>query len=383
MSSLFLFLAVLTVLVLVHECGHFFAARFFGVKAEEFGVGFPPRMIGFVRENGKWKKADKTKDSYPSTIWTINWLPLGGFVRMKGEDGGKGERDSFASKPAWQRFIILAAGVFMNFALASIIFAIGFMVGIPAAVDELPAGAIVNDRRIQITQVMEGAAAQKAGIEAGDYLLEIDGKQMARVADAQDYFAAQGTTPVKATVQRGEERKELQVTPEYLEALKRPALGIGMADTAIVKFPWYRAIPQGIATTFTYTKAILFAFGNIIRDLVVKQEVAGDVSGPVGIAVMTGRIASQGAWSFFQFAALLSINLAVVNFLPIPALDGGRALFVVVESLRRRKANEKFEARLHQIGFLALLGLIVVITAKDLMQFGPMIWAGMKGLVGF
>ncbi len=386
MLGLLYFLIALSILVLIHEVGHYVAARICGVKAEEFGYGFPPRLVGFVKQDGKWKRVGRRdQKSYPSTIWSLNWLPLGGFVRLKGEEGDHGhDHDSFLSKRAPEKLFILVAGVFMNWVLAAAIFSVAFSIGVPVQTDQLPPGAIVRNQEVQITQILPNSAAAKAGLMPGDTVTSIDGSAVQRVEDAESLLAERSTKnqPIQLGIEHGKEKKTISVTPEYVETLKRPGLGVWYANIGIVRFPWYRAIPEGLSLTWTYTKTICVGLYTLVRDLIVHRTVSADVAGPVGIAVMTGRIARQGWWVFMQFLALLSLNLAIVNFLPIPALDGGRALFVFIESLRRRKNNVRTEAIVHQIGFVLLLLLIAVVTFHDLLQYGGVIVHGLRRVVG-
>ena len=385
MIALLIFLAVLSILVLGHEFGHYLAARICGVKADEFGYGFPPRALGFVRVNGKWKRvrADD-QNSYKNTIWSLNWLPLGGLVRLKGEEGEiQGEKDSFASKKVLPRLFILSAGVLINWIIAVVIFSLAFSIGIPSQTAGLPEGAIVRDQQIQIMEIVDKSPAQTAGIQPGDFLLAINGTMIHTATDAQVILRQQGENqPVRLTLRR--DNKELQVTAteKYMEQAKRVALGVSLADTGIIRFPIHQAILQGFVTTGIYTKLILFGLGQLMHDLFVQHRLSADVSGPVGIAVMTGQIAKQGIWSLAQFTALLSINLAIINFLPFPALDGGRALFIVIEAVRRRKASPFIEATIHRIGFAVLLILVVLVTAHDLFQYGGVILNGLKQVVG-
>jgi regulator of sigma E protease len=386
MIQVLIFLLVLSVLVLVHEAGHYIAARIFGVKAEEFGYGFPPRAIGFVRTAQGWKKvAARDRSNYKNTIWSLNWLPLGGFVRLKGEAGdGEGEEDSFLTKSGWQKFIILAAGVVMNWLLAAIIFSTGFAIGVPAEVDGLPASAIVKDRRVEIVEVIQKSAAEDANLKLGDRIVTINGEVAASAEAARSILTDQAGKGMELTleIERKGAMQTVLATPKHLEALGKPGLGVALSNIGTVRFPAHLAVVQGVTVTAQYTELIIKGFFSLIADLFGDRKLAAEVSGPVGIAVLTGTIADQGFWALMQFAALLSLNLAVINFLPIPALDGGRALFVVVESLRRRRNNPRFEAAIHQIGFVALLILILLVTAQDIHRYGGAIWNGLKGMIG-
>lgn len=382
--SLLLFLLVLSVLVLIHEAGHFIAARLFGVKADEFGYGFPPRLIGFVKENGKWKRVGrKDKGQYKNTIWSINWLPLGGFVRIKGEQPGEEDgKDSFHNVAVWKRIIILAAGVTMNWILATALFFAVFLVGANTLLEDLPAGAIVHDRAVRVTQVVSGSPAEKAGLKPNDAIVSIDGTVPATYTDAQKMIAEKGEQLITIMVDRGQEHLQLVATPAYVKEADRVALGIGIADIGKVTLPPAKAAIVSAQITYRYTQAVLFGFGAIIRDLVTGHGVNEGVSGPVGIAVMTGQVAQEGIMPLLQFAAILSINLAVVNFLPIPALDGGRVLFLIIEKVRRKPMSRNLEATIHNIAFLILIGIILLVTIRDVGKFGGVIVAGAKGLVG-
>jgi regulator of sigma E protease len=393
--SVLIFLLILSVLVLVHELGHYVAARIFGVKAEEFGYGFPPRAVGFVRVDTldrdrrvvskKWKRVSGSdQTAYENTVWSVNWLPLGGFVRLKGETGdGTDQKDSFQSKPGWQKFIILAAGVFMNWLLASMIFAFGFASGVPAELAGLPQNAIVQDKRIEITDVVAGSAALEAGLRAGDYVISFNATTPANAEEARALLKTYDEkTPVTIKVKRDGEEKSLTATAKYLPELDRAAFGVGLTDIGTVKFPFFTAIGQGFVTATSYAGAIVAGFGQLISDLFSGGGQAADVSGPVGIAIITGQVSERGFWAIMQFTAILSLNLAVINFLPIPALDGGRALFVIFEGLRRKKHDPRVEAAIHQVGFIVLLVLILLVTLQDLRKHGSSIWHGLLGVFG-
>ncbi len=356
--SILLFIVILSVLVLVHEAGHFFTARWIGAQVEEFGVGFPPRAWSFVRKGVRY---------------SLNWIPLGGFVKIRGESGdGRNDPLSFSSKPAWKRLVVLSAGVIMNFVLAAFLLAIGFMVGVPQAIESnLSSSAIVRERAIAVVQVAEGSAAALAGVQFGDEVASIDGAMFESAEEARTYIQAHLESEMQVTVKRGEEYFTYPMTATELEAADNArVLGIGLATSGVVSYPWYLAPIEGVKSAAFLTKEVVLAFYGLLKNLVVHQEVAVDLSGPIGIAVMTGEVAKLGFVYLLYFAALLSINLAVINFIPFPALDGGRALFVIIEKIKGSPVHEKFEATAHTVGFALLMILVVLVTYRDLVRFG-------------
>jgi len=368
-GTIILFLVVLSLLVLVHELGHFLTALKFGCKVEEFGIGFPPRLAAFKRKGIEY---------------TINWIPLGGFVKIKGESGEHADdADSFASKPAWQRFIILIAGVVMNFVLAAVLLSIGFMIGLPSAIDDnLPRGARTYDEAIRIVTVLEETPASEAGLLMGDTIASINDRVFTESEEARAYLASQ-EGDVNIMIERGGEFQELVITPTYIEELEDTGIGVGFMTTAFVAFPVHLAVWHGIETTLIFTREITYALGGIIKNLVTGQGLTVDISGPVGIAVMTGEFARLGIVYLIQFTAILSINLAIINGVPFPALDGGRILFLAIEKIRGNKpVSERIEAIVHNTGFIFLMGLIVLITYRDFVRFGDQMWGAIKGFFG-
>lgn len=370
MGTILLFIIVLSLLVFVHELGHFLMAKRMGMRVDEFGFGFPPKIWGIKRGQ---------------TEYTINWIPLGGFVKIKGESGAhKFDSDSFASKKAWQRFLVLIAGVAMNIFLAAALLSIGFMVGLPGVIDEsLPQSAHIDDQEILVMQVIEDSPAAVAGVAPGDQIISIDGRVFDLDTEARAYVLEHGEEGVELVVQGDDEAyRTLQVQSEYLEAADGPAIGLGFVTTGTVSYPFFQAIGQGIAMTGVFTWEVTKAFGNLIKDLVVGQGVGVELSGPVGIAVMTGEVAALGLVYLIQFTAILSINLAIINVLPFPALDGGRILFLIIEKLRGRPVNERIEAVVHNVGFSMLMVLVVLVTYRDFVTFGDQIWGAIKNIVG-
>jgi len=368
--TLILFLAVLSLLVFAHEFGHFIVAKKSGMKVEEFGFGFPPRAFAIRRGD---------------TEYSINWIPLGGFVRIKGESGQhRADADSFASKHGWKRFLVLVAGVTMNLALASVLLSIGFMSGLPTAIDgDMPASAKVEGARMLVVTVAEDSPAAGAGIVSGDEIVSMDGRTFESAEAARAYIKEEGDGGIDVVVKKEDGAfVTSSVTSGDIGNLDVHGFGIGFVKTGLVSFPPHLAVYYGIRATFTYTIEVLRSFGDLFKNLVVHQTVSVDLSGPVGIAVMTGEAAQMGFTYLLQFAALLSINLAVVNALPFPALDGGRILFLAIEAIRRKAVDQRVEAIVHNVGFALLMSLVVLVTYRDFVRFGGQMWGAVKSLVG-
>ncbi len=373
--TIIVFIIVLSVLVFAHELGHFAMARKFGVKAEEFGFGFPPRAFGFYKDNlGKWKYifGSKVVTDCPGTVYSINWLPLGGFVKIKGENGeGENEPDSFASRPIWQRAIMLSAGVVMNVILAMALIIAGFMVGLPQSLDSsLDARARISDRKIQIVQVIKDSPAESAELKIGDTIISIDDNTFLNFEELKNYVDSKIGQELNYKIKRGQELTDKLVTPVLISETNKGGIGVALSETGIVRYPWYLAIWQGFITTFVLIWAIITAFYELIKGLIFGHGVTADLSGPVGIATLTGQVARMGFIYLMQFTALLSINLAVINFFPFPALDGGRVLFLIIEKIKRGPVRRELEGMIHNIGFILLMVLVVVVTFRDISRFG-------------
>lgn len=374
-TTILIFILILGLLVFVHELGHFFTAKKSGVRVEEFGFGLPPRAIGIQKKDGKWRfvKQDYSADKEPKaeTVYSLNWIPLGGFVKIKGEEGGAvSDPDSFANKPIWKRAIILSAGVIMNFILGAALLGIGFGIGLPQALDGGTLKyAVVRDETTQIVQVIDGYPAAKAGIAVGDEILTIDGQKISSEAFLRSYIEKSEGKELVLKIKRGDKELDAKATPVPLKETGKPGLGFAFIETGIVSYPWYLAAWKGVEMAGFYAREIAVAFYNLIANLVVHQEVAMDLSGPVGIAVLTGRVARLGIIYLLQFAAMLSINLAIINIFPFPALDGGRLLFLAIEKIRGRAMNQKIESLAHTVGYALLMLLIVAVTYHDVSKF--------------
>lgn len=372
--TIIIFLVVLSLLVFVHEFGHFFSARRLGVKAEEFGFGFPPRIFGIYRDkNKKWKKVwgKKQVTDNSDTIYSINAIPLGGFVRIKGQDGDShDETDSFSAKRPWKRAIILSAGVIMNIALASVLISLGLIIGFPQAIDKdnLPKSVKIYDEKIQIVQVLPDSPAMEAGLQSSDSILKIDGQDIKEEADIINLISNNRNESIDLVVDRAGEMKEFEIIPRINEETGQKIIGVAFSQTGIIKYPWYQAIWEGIKMTGYLIWAILYAFYEILKNLIVGQPAGVEVAGPIGIADLTGQMARMGFIYLIQFTALLSINLAIINILPFPALDGGRLLFLLIEKIKGKPVKQEVEAVFHNLGFILLMALVVWVTFKDILK---------------
>lgn len=387
MVTVILFIAILALLVLVHEWGHFIVARKSGMKVYEFGFGFPPRAFGFYKDPliGKWifvsGKGKNTlketvgggdrdcQDEFPSTLYSVNCLPLGGFVKIKGENGEmKEESDSFGAKKFWQKSLTLVAGVSMNVVLAMVLLSVGFMVGLPAdrSVLDDPHAIIVEEASVIVQQVKKGSPADEAGVVYGDKLVAISGVPLITSQDLISYIEGHPYEESTLTILRADEELLFSLTPAVLsDTDSTPYLGVILADTGIVRYPWYLAIKKGVIGALVGTINIFFALVFLIKGLVLGQGLAFAISGPVGIAVVVGESARLGMANLINVMAMLSLSLAVINILPIPALDGGRLLFVTIERIFKKPVPIKYEQVAHTIGFLLLMMLVVVVTWRD------------------
>lgn len=356
MLTIIIFILILGLLIFVHEFGHFLVAKKNGVKVEEFGFGFPPRIFGI---------------KYGETIYSLNWIPLGGFVKIFGEEGeAKENPHSFASKKIWQRTIILLAGVAMNVVLAIIVISLGYGLGLPTAIDDLQ---IVSRAKVQITEAAPKSPAQLAGIKVGDTIVKIVGQgelnNVSQVAQVQNFINENKGKEITLNLQRGRDVREVKIVPRVNPPPGEGALGVGLARVTTTRYPWYQAIYEAAKTTFILIWTIILALGYLFWQLVSQGRAPGaEVAGPVGIFSLTGQAAQLGFVYLLQLTALLSINLAIINALPLPALDGGRLLFLLIEKIKGSPVSQKIERAVHSAGFVFLIILMVLITARDVIK---------------
>ena len=343
MTSIISFIIILSILVLVHELGHFLVARKFGIKVEEFGFGYPPKIWG--------KRVGET-------IYSINWLPFGGFVRMLGEDSSgqvenKGElKRAFFNQSKRVRVAVLLAGVIMNFLFGVVLFgAIYAKIGIPEEVDYLV-----------ITGIAEDSPAQKAGLKIEDKIINV-GKMNEFIKDVSSYAGREYELELK-------DGRKVVVIPRTKEETPegQGALGVAITNTDMVMYPYwqrpFRGMLTGLREAMAWGKDIFESLTMMIVRL-FKGSVPQDVAGVVGIYQISKDVSKEGVLAILQFMAILSINLSILNLLPIPALDGGRLLFVVVEAITRKRIKPQVEQIVHLVGMALLLGLMVLVTIGD------------------
>lgn len=360
--GIILFIVIILVLVVGHEAGHFLAAKLSGMRVPEFGVGFPPKLWG--------KKIGETE-------YTVNALPFGGFVRIHGEEEGATDPDSFSQKPVIAQALTLLAGPFMNFVLGFLLFALAFMVGVPAVEGQYPSEDL-GHVSVTVTEILSGSPAEKAGLAVGDHIAAIETKDghsidpLTPKSLISAIAAADG--PVTLEVIRGSgvsvtDRITISPAPGVIAAdPSRRAIGIATDAIGIVRLPFFRAVAEGFNETVAGAVAVVAGIGSLIGGAFTFSGSLSGVAGPVGIASLTGSAAALGLGAVLSFAALISINLGVLNLFPFPALDGGRLALLAIESVARRKVPSRFANAINMLGFALLAILMLAVTAHDIFR---------------
>ncbi len=371
-GTIILFVVILGLLVFVHEAGHFFIAKRSGMKVDEFGFGFPPRLFGLQKISGKWRIVwgAKQPSSTETTVYSVNWIPLGGFVKIVGENNeAQDDPKSFTNKAFFPRLLTLLGGVLMNVVLAWFLFSLGYIVGLPVAVDSietLPKGARLVNQQVAIAEVVKDSPAAKAGLESGDVIISIDGKNIGQISEVQEYILSKKGQEIELSFQRVDAPMSAKVQPLADPPEGQGPTGVVLATIGLLKLPWYTALLEGVTTTYHNLGAIVVGLYEVFTTSVGLQSLGG----PVKIAQLTGQVAHLGISYLIQFTAFLSLNLAILNILPFPALDGGRVLFLVIEKIRRKPNNQHVEQYANSIGFVLLLLLMLVITIRDVNSLG-------------
>ena len=356
------FVLVFGLLIFVHEIGHFLAAKRMGVKVEEFGFGFPPRIFGI---------------KYGETIYSLNLIPLGGFVKMLGQDDfdvkgnlKKSGKRNFNNKPAYKRALIMISGVVMNFILAWVLIIVGFSVGMPVLSDGMSRFSNAEVKtNILVMDVDENSPADLAKIKTSDIIYKVNNQEIKSKTELQDLIKKNKGKGTTIEIGRDGNRYLLEAVPRKDPPEGEGALGVAIEESNVVKYPWHKAILIGTRETFYLTGLVVKALYGFFKEIFVSLHISEEAAGPVGIAKMSGHVAQLGWIYLLQFVALLSINLAIINILPFPALDGGRLLFLGIEKARGKPVSLKIENIIHLVGFGLIIVLLLAVTYKDILRF--------------
>jgi regulator of sigma E protease len=361
--SLIIFFAVLALLVLSHELGHFLAAKRAGIRVDEFGFGFPPRLWS-------WRRGE--------TAYSINLIPFGGFVKIFGENGvGEETIDlnrNFSVKPKWVQAIVLAAGVTFNILLAWILISIGLMFGLPASPDLIKPGEQAIESSLVISGVLPQSPAATAQLQSGDEIISLTvGKTIPTTVakptaeQMQQFILAHANSDIALEYQRAGEKRLVTLTPQAAPGSQAsPAIGVSLAEISVVQLSPLKAIVYGAKLTGRLTVLTTTTFAKFIYRTMVGAGSISDLTGPVGLVGLVGEAASLGWVYLLTFTALISVNLAVINLLPIPALDGGRLLFLLIEAIKGSALNARIVNAANIAGFALLLLLMLVVTYHDI-----------------
>jgi len=351
------FIFVLGILILVHELGHFIAAKSLGVKVEEFSIGFPPRIFSFKRGE---------------TQYSIGALLFGGYVKMLGEEAESKDPRSFNRQKPLRRLVISVAGVIMNFVLAWVILSIGFMVGMTPPVtpsDQVPFGHAIKGQ-VYIAEILPSSAAEKGGLKVGDQIVEMssgaNSVKPTSLAQVSGFTIQNFGKEIVIDISRNNQpiEKTLKLSDD-----KTAPLGVAIINQSIVRVTWYAAPYVAMLEGWGVVKIIFLFLGSFFSQLFHTGTLSDQVGGPVAIFNLSGNAARAGIGALFQFIAMLSINLGLINILPIPALDGGRALFIILEKIfGKRVLKEDIENIIHNIGFALLMLLVLAVTVKDVIH---------------
>lgn len=341
-------------LMSLHEMGHFLLAKKFGIIVEEFGIGYPPRI---------WGKKIK------NTIYSINWLPLGAFVKILGEDETqKKTQGSFASKPLWQRALVLFGGVASFWLIAFLMISVlAGVVGVPTAVPDSFNGTGKEMPRVLVFSVAKNSPADLAGIKSGDEIIKLNEMATNKVGEVQSFITEHKGEEILFSLQRGDKVLEILATPRIDPPKGEGALGIALARAANLQVAWYKAPWIGLKITALQTKDIPVQWYEIIKKKINKVPTPEvQLVGPVGLGQIMTQALGQGASNYLMLVAVIAIYLAFFNLLPIPALDGGRLLFIAIEAIRKKPVKPEVEQKITTIFFAALILMALIFTLQDI-----------------
>ena len=347
LRTLAIFLVVFTLIIAVHEFGHYITARLLGMKVLEFAFGFPPRLAGI---------------RHAEIDYTLNWIPFGGFVRILGQDDfsikqqGEGDPRAFTSKPWWAQAIVLVAGVTMNFILAIVVLTAAFALGTTGPTGE-----------VRVLEVAAGSPAEAAGFQKGDIVKTVDGRKISNTRDLINYTRTKAEKEIFLDVERnGRPIPTITAIPRGEPPEGEGPLGIKIEE---VQGPKSVALPDAFREATALTGEVVQQIAELPGQLVgggTGGPAAPEISGPVGIFQITGQVAELGLPTVLKLVGVLSVNLGVLNIVPFPGLDGGRLLFVLIAGIFKKSFSPQVEAAIHAVGFLLLLGLLIIVSISDI-----------------
>ena len=380
MTTIIIFLVVLAVLIFVHELGHFLFAKMFGIRVDAFKIGFGPKIFAWTPKKKDGKKGE--------TEYGLNLIPFGGYVKIFGETPdsesylGVDSKRSMVHKPRWQQVVVLAGGVLFNFLFAVILYIGLFNHGVTATADGFPKYTqYFSNQRIMITDVLKDSPAATAGLQIGDVVLAVStsSSQLApasmagvgsatTIDDIQHVVGASGGMKVYLSINHDGTFEQVSANPVPGLVAGTYAVGIAMNDVADMRLPFFTAMYEGGHYAIQTLRDTVVGLGGFVSQIFHGTANFSEVTGPVGIAGIVGDAARLGMTYLLMITALISINLAVINIIPFPALDGGRILFVIIEAIIRRPIPAKFANWANLIGFGLLMILMVIITYKDIVK---------------
>ena len=346
----------LVILLVLHEFGHFIIAKKLGVKVEEFGLGYPPRLIG--------KK-------FGETLYSINLLPFGAFVKITGEEEKVKDSRSFSERSIWQRALIILGGVISFWLIAFLIFTlVAGTWGLLEAVSD----DFVGEAQVQIIGVFSDSPAEIAGLKPGDIILKAESEETGileinKVKELQGFVNSQKGREIILTLKRGKEILDLKLVPRISPPEEEGPLGVGLARVSHFKYPWYEAPGKGAIVTGEKTVQIPMVLASIFQKFLRGEKIEGvELVGPIGIGNLMADFLKLGVDNFLMFIAMISVWLALFNLLPIPALDGGKILFLVIEGIQGRPVRQEIEQKITAFFFFFLILLMVFVTIKDIIR---------------
>ncbi|MDH7476163.1 MAG: M50 family metallopeptidase [Microgenomates group bacterium] len=355
MLTVVVFIFILAVLVLVHEFGHFIAAKKQGVLVEEFGFGYPPRIFGF---------------QIGETLYSLNLIPLGGFVKLYGEASEElanqkksvPKNRAFINKKPWQKALIIVAGVLGNFLLGWLLIAYLFTQGVPSPTKQVIVEAVQKNSPAARAGIIPKDIIEKIIVEKKQYEI----KSTADLINLSKKFAGQSLT---FQVLRDGQKKFFEIVPRKNPPAGQGPLGVVITNFVEKKYPWYQAPFYGLIEAFAITKQILVELLKTLFLFLTLQKPKTDLSGPIGVAYFTGQVIKFGKNAVLELIALLSLNLAVINiFLPFPLLDGGRLVLIIYEWITRKKVNKTLEKYLNIIGLAFLITIAILVSVNDIIK---------------